>query len=148
MIQATKNAFSNLFKKPYTCDYPASPVPKPKDYRGLIEFNSEHCIWCDKCEKTCPPRAILFKQFEDGHKEYNYNPYLCIYCGDCVRDCPKTGFALSQTENKAMPGLGKDNLNDKWFEIEKETKKSREDYKIFKAAQKQAKAEIAVETKE
>lgn len=142
MIQAAKNAFNNLLKKPITHGYPASPVIKPKDFRGLIEFNSEHCIWCDKCEKTCPPGAILFKQFEDGHKEYNYNPYLCIFCGDCVSECPKTGFALSQSEKKAMPGLGSNNLNDKWYAIEKECKQSREDYKAFKAAQKAAKPAV------
>lgn len=141
MIQAMKDAFSNLTKKPFTCDYPASPVPKAKNYRGLIEFNAEHCIWCDKCEKTCPPGAILFKQLLDGSKEYNYNPYLCIYCGDCVRECPKTGAALTQTENKAMPGLGRDDLNNKWHVVEDECKQSREDYKAFKAAAKVTKAE-------
>lgn len=139
MITAIKNAFNNLLKKPYTCDYPASPVHKPKDYRGLIEFHSDFCIWCDKCEKVCPPGAILFKQFQDGHKEYKYNPYLCIYCGDCVRACPKTGEALLQSENKGLPALGADNLNDKWFEWERESKQSREEYKKFKASQKKAK---------
>lgn len=139
MITAMKNAFNNLLKKPYTCDYPASPISKPKHYRGLIEFNGDYCIWCDKCEKVCPPNAIIFKQFKDGHKVYNYNPYLCIYCGDCVRACPKEGEALLQSEDKALPGLGAHNLNDKWFEWEKECKQSREDYKKFKASQKKAK---------
>lgn len=139
MITAMKNAFSNLLKKPYTCDYPTSPVPKPQNYRGLIEYDASYCIWCDKCEKVCPPGAILFKQFEDGHKVYNYNPYLCIYCGDCIRACPKAGEALLQSENKALPALGSDKLNDKWFEWEKECKQSREDYKKLKALQKKAK---------
>jgi NADH-quinone oxidoreductase subunit I len=140
MIRAMKNALSNLLKEPYTCDYPASAISKPKGYRGLIEFNAQHCIWCDKCEKVCPPRAIIFKQFEDGHKVYNYNPYLCIYCGDCVKACPKTGEALLQSESKGVPGLGKDNLNDKWFEWEREAKQSRENYKIKKDEQKKSKA--------
>ncbi len=139
MIQAMKNAFTNLLKEPYTCDYPASPIHKPKNYRGLIEFNGDHCIWCDKCEKVCPPNAIIFKQYEDGQKVYNYNPYLCIYCGDCVRACPKAEAALWQSEKKGLPARGASAVNDKWFAWEKEAKESRENYKILKEEQKKLK---------
>ncbi len=138
MISAITKAFSNLLKKPYTCNYPVTPVIKPKNYRGLIKFNDEYCIWCDKCEKVCPPNAIIFKQFEDGHKVYNYNPYLCIYCGDCIRACPKTGDALWQCEEKGLPSISKDAPNDDWFILEKEAKQSRENYKAIKAAKKKS----------
>jgi len=136
MIKTIKKSFTNLVKKPYTCNYPATLVIKPKNYRGLIEHNAEHCIWCDKCEKICPPKAIIFKQFEDGHKVYNYNPYLCIYCGDCVRVCPKAGDALWQSEAKALPSTCKDAPNDNWFIWEKESKESRENYKALKKSKK------------
>lgn len=147
MIQAIKTAFSNMLKEPYTHAYPAAPISKPKQYRGLIKYNKEHCIFCDKCEKVCPPGAILFKHFTDGTKEYLYNPHLCIYCGDCVSDCPKTGEALWQSEEKSMPAVLKDMPNDNWLEIEKEVAVSKEEVKAYKVAQKQEKLKVAQQAK-
>lgn len=140
MIRAMKNAFSNLCKPPYTHGYPAQPIPKPKGYRGLIGYSEAHCIFCDKCEKACPPGAILFTQDEDGSKHYHYNPHLCIYCGDCVRACPKTGEALWQSETKAMPAVKEDAVNEGWDALEVNAKESREQYKVLKAQQRKAKA--------
>lgn len=129
MITAIKNAFENLFKEPYTHAYPAAPIPKPKNYRGLIEYNAEFCIFCDKCEKVCPPKAIIFHQNEDGSKVYAYNPHLCIYCGDCVSNCPKPNEALWQSENKSIPALKADNVNEIWTTYELEAANSRVVYK-------------------
>ena len=96
MIHAMIQAFKNLFAKPATLSYPmAEDIVLPPKYRGLIEYSADHCIFCDLCEKACPPRAIIFFQHEDGSKEYRYNPHLCIYCGECVRACPKPEEALS-----------------------------------------------------
>lgn len=139
MITAIKNAFTNLLKTPHTHPYPAKPLPIHKNYRGLIEFDAKYCIWCDKCEKVCPPGAILFKQLKDGKKIYNYNPYLCIYCNDCVIACPKSGDALWQSESKGLPSLEKDNPNEKWYKLEKECKQSREEYRLSKNKQKNPK---------
>lgn len=145
MIQAMKNAFSNLTKKPYTHAYPAEPIPKPKEYRGLIKYNKEYCIFCDKCEKVCPPGAILFKHFTDGTKQYYYNPHLCIYCGDCVSDCPKAGDAIWQSEDKSMPALLSDYPNDKWYMLEEEVAQSKEEVKAYKAEQRAKKKKSAAE---
>ncbi len=139
MILAMKNAFSNLIKKPYTHAYPEKSIIKPKNYRGLIEYNKEACIFCDKCEKACPPGAILFKHFTDNSKEYFYNPHLCIYCGDCVSACPKPQEALWQSEKKSMPAILNDMPNDNWYELEKEVAKSKEEVKAFKLANKKKK---------
>jgi NADH-quinone oxidoreductase subunit I len=136
MIRSIQKSFTNLVKKPYTCGYPHTPVAKPKNYRGLIEFNSEHCTWCDRCENVCPPNAIIFKQFEDGHKVYNYNPYLCIYCGDCIRACHKSGEALWQSTEKAPPTTYKNEPNDSWTLWKKESYTGRANYKAKKAEAK------------
>ena len=139
MIAALKTAFTNLFSPPLTHGYPAVPLPKPEHWRGLIEYNKDFCIFCDKCEKTCPPGAILFSWALDGSKTYHYNPYLCIYCGDCVRECPKTGQALQQSQTKATPALKADMPNEKWDALELNVKESKEVYKAHKVAQKKAK---------
>ena len=126
MFKSIQKAFTNLFKKPQTIDYPATPIAKPKDYRGLIEYSEEDCIYCLKCEKACPPGAILFVPTENPSENpknkkglvYEYNEYLCIYCGECVRDCPKPNEALWQSDKKPSIGVKEDCVNDNWFEIE------------------------------
>jgi NADH-quinone oxidoreductase subunit I len=127
MISSIKKAFKNLFSKPQTINYPQTPIETTKGYRGLIEYGEEHCIYCLKCEKACPPGSILFKHTDtptDNPKnkkslEYLYNPHLCIYCGECVRACPKPEEALWQSERKPWIGVKSDRINDEWFEIEK-----------------------------
>lgn len=127
MFKSLAKAFTNLFKKPQTIDYPASEIEKDKDYRGLIEYCQEECIYCLKCEKACPPGAILFVPVENPPEneknkkglKYHYNPYLCIYCQECVRACPKPNEALWQSNKKPSVGVEADKVNDKWFELEK-----------------------------
>lgn len=131
MFKSLLIAFKNLFKKPQTIDYPLTPIKKDKDYRGLIEYGQEDCIYCLKCEKVCPPGAILFVPVENPPEnaknkkglKYHYNPHLCIYCGECVRACPKPDEALWQSNKKPWIGVKEDEVNEKWFELE-ELKKS------------------------
>ena len=131
MFKSFVKALSNLYKKPQTLDYPNVPIKKEKDYRGLIEYGEEECIYCLKCEKACPPGAILFVPVENPSKneknkkglKYHYNPYLCIYCQECVRACPKPEKALWQSDKKPPVGIKDDKVNEVWFELE-ELKKS------------------------
>ena len=142
MFSAMKRAFMNLFKRPRTVKYPfAQDLPHPEHYRGLIEFNAEHCIWCDKCEKVCPPLAIVFDQKEDGSKVYNYNPWLCIYCGECVRACPKAGEALWQSETVPSCAVKADNVNDGWFAWQAQAAVGREAFSLAKKRKRAKKAE-------
>lgn len=127
MFSSLFKAFTNIFKKPQTIDYPLTPIAKDKDYRGLIEYGEESCIYCLKCEKACPPGAILFVKTDNPSENeknkksllYNYNPYLCIYCGECVRACPKPEEALWQSNKKPVVAIKSDDVNSGWFEIEK-----------------------------
>jgi len=126
MFKSIKEAIKNLFKKPQTLNYPTEPIKKPEGYRGLIEYGEEACIYCLKCEKACPPGAILFVPTDtptDNPKnkkglKYEYNEHLCIFCGECVRDCPKPDEALWQSEKKPNIGLKEDRVNENWFTIE------------------------------
>jgi NADH-quinone oxidoreductase subunit I len=119
-------AFKNLFKTPQTIQYPTVAIEKIKGDRGLIKYGEESCIYCLKCEKACPPGAILFVPTEnpsDNVKNkkslrYMYNPFLCIYCGECVRACPKPDEALWQSEEKPQIGVKEDKVNDDWFAVE------------------------------
>lgn len=142
MLKALIQAFTNLLKLVYTVKYPfEEDIVLPKDYRGLIKHNDEECIFCDKCEKACPPKAIVFYQHTDGTKEYKYNPYLCIYCGECVRACPKPDEALWQSDKKQMSASKEDDVNNTWFAWQREAAQSRETYAAMKKAKKASKRE-------
>ena len=105
MISSIFESFANLFRKSKTIEYPFEKLPVSEDNRGLIGYDKENCIFCYKCEKVCPPKAIVFKHVEgQKHKEYSYDSFLCIYCGECVRDCPKPDLALFQTNEKPKVG--------------------------------------------
>jgi NADH-quinone oxidoreductase subunit I len=137
MKSAILNTIKNFFSAPVTRNYPFEKEPKAKDYRGLIIFDEPKCIWCLQCEKVCPPGAILFTQnVEDGKFTYHYNPYLCIYCTECVRSCPDKADALSQAEDLVAPAGKMQDVNEYWFDIEKEAKFSKEEYKRLKALKK------------
>jgi len=114
----------NLFSKPATIKYPFEPSPTPPDYRGLIVYKEELCIFCTKCELVCPPGAIRFTYKEDGSKKYHYNPYLCIYCGECVRACPKPG-CLTQVKEVAPPATKETKPDWNAVEVEAEESKKR-----------------------
>lgn len=138
MTNALIQAVENLFKKPSTRLYPIEPSPVSTDYRGLIKYNKEKCIFCIKCEDVCPPGAILFDQSVDSnHRIYHYNPYLCIYCGECVRACPEPGKegALWQEEELIEPTTDS-NVNDDWFKLEQQIEENKAAYTEFKKAEK------------
>ncbi|MDX1809764.1 MAG: 4Fe-4S binding protein [Sulfurospirillaceae bacterium] len=129
MILSMIESFTNLFKKPLTHDYPKIPLPKIEHYRGLIKYTLAECIFCDKCEKVCPTKAIIFTQNLDGTKVYHYNHHLCIYCGECVRDCPKMDLALTQSDEKPGIELGVNDISETWKALQERAKQDRIDYK-------------------
>jgi NADH-quinone oxidoreductase subunit I len=132
MFTSFAKAFQNLFKKPQTIDYPVTAIVKDREYRGLIEYGEEACIYCLKCEKACPPGAILFVPVENPPEneknkkglQYHYNPYLCIYCSECVRACPKPDEALWQSNKKPSVAVVDDKVNEGWLELKKLKKQS------------------------
>lgn len=123
-------SFANIFKKPLTYDYPNIPLPKIDNYRGLIKYTLSECIFCDKCEKVCPTKAIVFTQDLDGSKLYHYNHHLCIYCGECVRNCPKMDLALTQSDEK--PGIemtDENEISENWKTLQEKARQDRIDCK-------------------
>jgi NADH-quinone oxidoreductase subunit I len=122
MIKPFVAALKNLFSQPVTLKHTKQTVA---NYRGTIKYDAEHCIFCDQCEKACPPNAIVFKCHLDGSKTYAYNDWLCIYCGECVRACPKAGDALWQSQELQPIATHSDAVNSSWFEWQAQSAKSR-----------------------
>jgi ech hydrogenase subunit F len=120
-------SIGNLFKRPVTVRYPFEKTYIPDDYRGVIGFDEQLCIWCRRCELACPPGAIVFSQDMEGKQAYHYNRAVCIFCKECVRTCPKEG-ALFQTNQPATCALKEENINNGWNLLYDEAIKSRERY--------------------
>lgn len=133
-------AIGNLFRKPVTKNYPVEQTFIPDDYRGLIGFNEDLCIWCRRCEMVCPPGAIVFSQDLEGKQTYHFNRAVCIYCTECVHACPAEG-AIYQTAEPAKCALKEENINNGWNTLYAEALKSRAAYALEKkrlAAEKAA----------
>ena len=132
MFSLIIESFKNIFSKPLTSQYPYEEIIKRENYRGLIQYDKEHCNFCDKCEKVCPADAIIFTQELNGDKEYHYNEYLCIYCGECVRECPKQDEALWQSNIKPNIAVKEDNVNFYWSQLQTKAKEDRIKHKLLK----------------
>ena len=142
MMKTFFKAILNLFKKPITTQYPAEHTYIPDDYRGMIGFDENLCIWCRRCEMVCPPGAIVFSQDMEGKQTYLFSRAVCIFCGECVRACPKEG-AIYQTAEPAKYALHEENINNTWNKLFDESLESRAAYSAEKkrlAAEKAAAA--------
>ncbi len=54
----------------------------------IITVNSEKCVGCNACIRSCPaPEANITKILDDGRSVTTVNPDRCIACGECVRNC-------------------------------------------------------------
>lgn len=88
----------NMFKPPYTLNYPFEKGPISPRFRGehvLRRYPSgeERCIACKLCEAVCPAQAITIEAEarEDGSRRttrYDIDMTKCIYCGYCQEACP------------------------------------------------------------
>lgn len=59
-----------------------------------LEVNSNKCVKCNKCTKTCPISIETYK---------SPNSPECIRCGDCIKACPtkaiKSSFAIKESKD-------------------------------------------------
>jgi polyferredoxin len=52
-------------------------------------IDSDPCVQCGICEKTCPVHAITR---DPVTREYSISPYHCIQCNRCTSHCRKAGI--------------------------------------------------------
>lgn len=66
-------------------------------------FNDiDNCLFCGKCEHTCPVDAI---SIDRKNRTWTIDREKCVTCGACVAGCPKTCLSMKEEweegENKA-----------------------------------------------
>lgn len=86
-------ALANLFKKPFTINYPKGKPKKPgKLFRGKHIFHQEKCIGCRLCEKNCPSNCITVDPIK---KRIAIRLDTCTFCGLCRDVCPTKAIEFS-----------------------------------------------------
>jgi len=89
-----KEVLSALFRKPNTKKSFSKAnefVPVTESYRGKIQLDTNLCIGCLLCIKTCPTGAINAVE----NKKVYIQLDRCIFCGQCKENCPKKAIAFS-----------------------------------------------------
>jgi formate hydrogenlyase subunit 6/NADH:ubiquinone oxidoreductase subunit I len=91
-----KEAFSNLFKKRATQQYPDVPAKVAENFRGKQMLDLDKCISCTLCARECPTNAIEMVVV-DGKKRPKIHLDKCIFCYQCAETCPKKVFQTTKT---------------------------------------------------
>jgi ech hydrogenase subunit F len=90
-----QEAFSNLFKKRATHQYPAEPASVAEGFRGKQVLDLKNCISCTLCARECPANAIEMVVV-DGKKRPLIHLDKCIFCYLCADVCPRKVFQSSK----------------------------------------------------
>jgi formate hydrogenlyase subunit 6/NADH:ubiquinone oxidoreductase subunit I len=90
-----KEAFSNIFKKAATTEYPFVKATVAEGFRGKQVFDISLCIGCGLCSRDCPAKAIKMIEL-DGKKHPVFLLDRCIFCYQCADSCPKNAIQPSE----------------------------------------------------
>jgi len=94
----------NLFRKPFTRDYPRVKPELPDKFRGPVEWNKDTCIFCGICARNCPAFAI---KMDRDKKTLTVDHYKCITCGLCEENCPTKPKSIYLTKKLHESKVGK-----------------------------------------
>ena len=107
-LSASKEAFTNLFRKPNTVMFPAEFVAIYHTLRGKPVLIPENCTVCLKCERVCPTGAITITKISEEESQFGIDLGRCCYCQECEDTCQFHAIAL--TDQWMTSALNKEEL--------------------------------------
>jgi ech hydrogenase subunit F len=87
------SSLKNLFRRPYTTTYPKEPAQLPEGNRGRVLWDMSKCIFCRRCERSCPTSAITTNK---ESKTQTVIRNRCLACNVCVEVCPTHTISMSE----------------------------------------------------
>ncbi len=93
MFEMLATVLQNLFSTPATRKYPTERRDSLPTFRGRIESVIERCIFCLKCQVSCPANCLVVNRKE---QTWSVDQYRCIVCGVCVEVCPTEAIVMSR----------------------------------------------------
>jgi formate hydrogenlyase subunit 6/NADH:ubiquinone oxidoreductase subunit I len=102
-----REAFSHLFKKAATQQYPFVKACVAEGFRGRQIYDIDLCISCGLCSRDCPAKAIQMVEV-DGKKRPLFLLDRCIFCYQCAESCPRN--AIKSSEFFEMAGFDRNAL--------------------------------------
>jgi ech hydrogenase subunit F len=94
------SSLKNLFRRPFTTRYPQEPADLPPGNRGRILYDMSKCIFCRRCERSCPTTAITTNK---EAKTQTVVRNRCLACNTCVEVCPTQ--TITMVEEYSRPDL-------------------------------------------
>ncbi|AHJ76864.1 formate hydrogenlyase complex iron-sulfur subunit [Kosakonia sacchari] len=86
-----------------TSNYPLTPMPVDKNFRGKPQHNPQQCIGCAACVNACPSNALSVEtDLATGELAWQFNLGRCIFCARCEEVCPTAAIKLSQEYELAV----------------------------------------------
>ena len=111
-------AFSHMFRKRVTVQYPEEKIKLPPRYRGRIVLTrdpdgGERCVGCYLCAAACPVDCISLQATEDENGRrypefFRINFSRCIFCGLCEEACPT--YAIQLTPDVELAEYDRQNM--------------------------------------
>jgi NADH-quinone oxidoreductase subunit I len=103
----------NLFRKPFTVQYPEQRLLQHSRFRGQeFTWYEDRCTGCASCAKYCPLGIIRIVTDPHGGNEQEGGSYKidvfdidqgrCMYCGLCVEACPYDALHMGSTFEAAQ----------------------------------------------
>ena len=87
-----RSSLRNLFSRPVTTTYLKGRADLPTSNRGRVMWEMSRCIFCRRCERTCPTNAISTNK---KAKTQTVVRNRCIACNACVEVCPTQTISMS-----------------------------------------------------